>query len=347
MKIGSYEVGYDTPPFCIAEMSGNHNGSLERALEIVRAAKEAGAHALKLQTYKADTITMDCDNDDFIINDPESLWAGRKLYELYEEAHTPWEWHKEIFELARSLGMEAFSSPFDETAVDFLEDLNVPAYKIASFECTHLPLIRKVAATKKPMIISTGLASKDEVQEAVETAKDAGAKDIVVLKCTSDYPADASDANLATIKDMRESLGVMIGLSDHTAGIGVAVASVVHGAVIIEKHFTTARSDGGVDSDFSLEENEFKLLVEESRKAWQSFGKVHYGGTEAEQGSKAFRQSVQFADDLSKGDIFTKENLIIRRPGFGLPPKDYDDLLGKKASRDIKKGERSKQELFE
>lgn len=347
MKIGNYDIGLDSPPFCIAEMSGNHNGSLERALEIVRAAKEAGAHALKLQTYTADTITLDCDSDDFIINDPESLWAGRNLHQLYDEAHTPWEWHKEIFDLANSLGMEAFSSPFDETAVEFLEDLNVPAYKIASFECTHLPLIRKVASTKKPMIISTGLASFAEIEEAVQTARDAGNEQLVVLKCTSDYPADASDANLITIKDMQEKLGVLIGLSDHTKGIGVAVASVVHGAVVIEKHFTTARADGGVDSDFSLEENEFKMLVEESKNAWASRGVLHYGGTEAEQNSKAFRQSVHFSKDVKAGDKLTADNLIIRRPGYGLAPKNYDSLIGKTAKVDIKKGDRSSLELVD
>jgi pseudaminic acid synthase len=354
-KIGKVDIGSEHQPFIIAEMSGNHNHSFERALAIVEAAAKAGAPAIKLQTYTADTITLDCDAPDFIINDPNSLWHGRKLYDLYDEAHTPWEWHKPIFESARKLGLLAFSSPFDETAVDFLEDLNAPAYKIASFECTHLPLIKKVAATGKPIIISTGLASEEEIAEAIQAARDGGANDIMILKCTSDYPARPEDANLATIADMQEKFGVPVGLSDHTLGIEVAVQAVkYYGAAAIEKHITINPEEGGVDSAFSLGPEELKNLVEGTKAAWESgkkspqdnknspaHGKVLYGGTANEQNSRAFRQSVQIKKPIRAGEKLSRENLAIKRPGYGLAPKFYDKVLGKTMAYDAKPGDRT------
>ncbi len=354
-KIGKVAIGADHAPFIIAEMSGNHNHSFERAIKIVEAAAHAGAQAIKLQTYTADTITLNCNAPDFVINDPNSLWAGRKLYELYDEAHTPWEWHAPIFKRARELGLEVFSSPFDETAVDFLENLNAPAYKIASFECTHLPLIRKAASTRKPIIISTGLASEDEIFEAIAAARDGGAKDIMILKCTSDYPARPEDANLVTIDDMQKKFGVLVGLSDHTLGVDTAVQAVkYYGAVAIEKHITIDPEEGGVDAAFSLGPKELQALVEKTEFAWKTgrkspqdnadspaHGKVHYGGTEKEQNSKAFRQSVQIRKPIKKSEKLTADNICIRRPGYGLAPKYYDQMLGKKAVRDLAMGERT------
>jgi len=360
MKIGKHKIGQDAPPFIIAEMSGNHNHSFERALKIVEAAASAGAQALKLQTYTADTITLDCDAPDFVINDPGSLWAGRKLHDLYNEAHTPWEWHAPLFEHARKLGLEVFSSPFDESAVDFLENLNAPAYKIASFECTHLPLIKKAASTKKPIIISTGLASEDEVAEAIQAARDGGAKDIMILKCTSDYPARPEDANLVTITDMQKKFGVLVGLSDHTLGVDVAVQAVkYYGAVAIEKHITINPEEGGVDSAFSLGPEQLKELVTETARAQKNrgkpednktspaHGKVQYGGTEKEQNSRIFRQSVQIKKAVKPGEILTANHLTIKRPGYGLAPKYYTQLLGKKAARDLNIGERTNLNMVE
>ena len=280
IKIVDREIGFNAQPYLIAEMSGNHNQSLERALAIVDAAADAGADAIKLQTYTADTMTLDVHSSEFVIEDKQSLWAGRQLYELYQEAHTPWEWHKPIMERAASRGLHCFSTPFDATAVDFLESLEVPAYKIASFECTDLPLIRKVAKTGKPMIISTGMANAAEIDEAVRAAREAGCEHLVLLKCTSTYPATPENTNIRTIPNLRETFGCEVGLSDHTMGIGAAVASVAMGAAMIEKHFTLRRSDGGVDSAFSLEPEEFRMLRIETERAWQSLGRVAYGGTE-------------------------------------------------------------------
>lgn len=338
MQIGNREVGRHSRPFIIAEMSGNHNQSLERAFEIVDAAAATGADAIKLQTYTADTITLNVRGGDFEIADEKSLWKGRNLHDLYKEAHTPWEWHAPIMERARSHGMLCFSSPFDETAVDFLESLEVPAYKIASFENIHLPLIRKVAKTGKPMIISTGMASIAELDEAVKTAREAGCRDLVLLKCTSTYPATPENTNVLTIPHMRDLFGCEIGLSDHTMGVGVAVAAVAHGAVVVEKHFTLRRADGGVDSTFSLEPDEMTSLVVETERAWQSLGRVSYGATQAEQKSLAFRRSIYIAEDVRAGEVFTEKNLRIVRPGHGLAPKHYDMLIGRSASRDLKAG---------
>jgi pseudaminic acid synthase len=336
--IGSRQIGRDQPPFIIAEMSGNHNQSLDRALEIVDAAACAGAHALKLQTYTADTITLDVREGDFQIDDPNSLWAGKNLHDLYTQAYTPWEWHEPIMERARDKGMLCFSSPFDETAVDFLESLNVPAYKIASFENIHLPLIRKVAATGKPMIISTGMASLSELDEAVTTARTGGCRELVLLKCTSTYPATPENTNITTIPHMRTLFGCEIGLSDHTMGVGVAVASVALGATVIEKHFTLRRSDGGVDSAFSLEPPELASLVVETERSWKSLGQPTYGPTEAEKKSLTFRRSIYIAEDVAAGEVLTTRNLRVVRPGFGLHPRFYEQLLGKKLRQAVRKG---------
>lgn len=338
MKLGGLEVGAESAPFVIAEMSGNHNQSLERALEIVDAAAKSGAHALKIQTYTAETMTLDISEREFFISDPKSLWKGSSLYELYEKAYTPWEWHKPIFDRARQHGMIAFSTPFDDTAVDFLEQLNVPCYKIASFENTDLPLIRRVAATGKPMIISTGMATFAELDETVEAAKSAGCKDVVLLKCTSTYPSTPDDSNILTIPEMRKRYGCEIGLSDHTMGIGVAVAAVALGATVIEKHFTLDRKDGGVDSTFSMEPAEMAQLVVETERAWQAMGKLHDGPTEREKASLVFRRSLYVVEDMKVGDTFTAKNLRAIRPGYGLAPKFYDGTLGKRVKRDVARG---------
>ncbi|RQD79734.1 MAG: pseudaminic acid synthase, partial [Methanocalculus sp. MSAO_Arc1] len=298
MEIAKHFIGKDHPPFIIAEMSGNHNHSLDRALAIVEAAAKAGAHAIKLQTYTADTMTLDIAEGEFFISDEKSLWKGQSLYNLYKQAYTPWEWHEPIMKRAEELGLICFSTPFDETAVDFLETLNVPAYKIASFENNHLPLIRKVAATGKPLIISTGMATIAELDEAVRTARDAGCQDIILLKCTSNYPATPENSNILTIPHMRELFNCEVGLSDHTLGIGAAVAAVAHGATVIEKHFTLSRADGGVDSAFSMEPSELRMLVEETERAWQSLGGVVYGSMEAEKRSLMFRRSLYVAEDM-------------------------------------------------
>jgi len=337
-KIGKHTIGKNYTPFIIAEMSGNHNQSLERALEIAEAAAEAGVHALKLQTYTADKITLDVNGGEFFIENKDSLWKGNSLYELYQKAYTPWEWHEPIMKRANELGMLCFSTPFDDTAVDFLEDLNVPAYKIASFENTHLPLIKKVAATGKPMIISTGMATVSELDETVNTIRESGCKQFVLLKCTSTYPATPQNSNVLTIPHMLELFDCEVGLSDHTMGVGASVAAVAHGATVIEKHFTLSRADGGVDSAFSLEPEEMKQLVIESERAWQSLGKVDYGPVEAEKGSLVFRRSLYIAEDMKKGDLLNKKNLRIVRPGMGIAPKYYDILLGRKIDIDVKKG---------
>ena len=346
MKIGSRDIGRKHRPYLIAEMSGNHNQSLDRALQIVDAAAASGADAVKLQTYTADTMTLDLRTPGFVIDDPKSLWNGRNLYDLYDEAHTPWDWHAPIMERARSHGIDCFSSPFDSTAVDFLEALDVSAYKIASFELLDIPLIERVAATGKPMIMSTGMASVAEIGEAVTAARRAGAQDIILLKCTSTYPAEPVNTNLATIPTMRETFGCEVGLSDHTMGTGVAVASIALGAPLIEKHFTLARADGGVDSDFSLEPAEFRALRDECDRAWQAIGTVAFGGTRAEEGSRMFRRSLYVAQDMRAGEILTSENLRSIRPGYGLPPKYIDQLIGRRVLRDVTRGTPASWDLF-
>jgi len=328
-------IGQTHKPFIIAEMSGNHNHSLERALAIVDAAAAAGADAIKLQTYTADTMTMP---GVFTIEDDNSLWNGRELYDLYKEAYTPWEWHQPIFNRAKDLGLIAFSSPFDETAVDFLEELNAPAYKIASFENTDHPLLRKVAATGKPVIMSTGAATIQEVAEGVQVLRESGCKEIILLKCTSTYPATPENTNLLTIPHMSELYNVQVGLSDHTMGIGAAVAAVALGATIIEKHFTLKRSDGGVDAAFSLEPAELRSLVVESERAKLALGYVQYGVQRAEENSRLFKRSVYASKNITAGEKFNKENIQIIRPGFGLAPKHYDKLLSRTANKDIQAG---------
>jgi pseudaminic acid synthase len=338
LKIADRFIGRNYPPLIIAEMSGNHNRSLERALEIVEAAAKTGVQMLKIQTYTPDTMTLDLDEREFHISDPNSLWTGNSLYNLYGEAYTPWEWHKLIFERARELGIIAFSTPFDDTAVDLLESLEVLCYKIASFENTDLPLIRRVAATGKPMIISTGLASIAELDDTVRAAREAGCKDLILLKCTSTYPATADNTNILTIPHMRELFDCEVGLSDHTMGVGVSVASVALGATVIEKHFTLNRSDGGVDSSFSMEPAEMTQLVIETERAWQALGQVSYGTTEAEKKSKLFRRSLYVVQDLKAGDILTSKNLKSIRPGLGLPTKYLEVVLGKTVKHDVKRG---------
>jgi pseudaminic acid synthase len=338
MLIGTRAVGPGDAPFIIAEMSGNHNQSLERALQIVDAAAQAGAHALKIQTYTADTMTLPSRQEGFVISDLTSLWHGRSLHDLYHEAHTPWEWHAPILQRASELGLVAFSTPFDESAVEFLEALKVPCYKIASFENTDIPLIQTVAATGKPLIISTGLATIAELDATVRAARAAGCRDLILLKCTSAYPAEPTAANITTIPHLRELFACEVGLSDHTAGIGVAVASVALGATVIEKHFTLCRADGGVDAAFSLEPAELRCLVDESLRAWQSLGKVSFGVSPMEQKSLAFRRSLYFTADVAAGSPITRENVRAIRPGFGLAPLNLTRLLGCTVRHDIKAG---------
>ncbi|MBY0369424.1 pseudaminic acid synthase [bacterium] len=340
IPLGRYQIGENHPPFVIAELSGNHNGSLDRALEIVKAAAKAGAHCLKLQTYTADSLTIDCDLPDFRITDPESLWHGRSLYELYQEASTPWEWHAPIFDLCRELGMVPLSTPFDVAAVDFLESLGVEAFKIASFEAVDLALVRRIAQTRKPVIASTGMSTLSEVEEMVTALRTEGNEDLVLLKCTSAYPATAKDANLKTLAHMRDAFGTHVGLSDHTMGIGVAVASVAHGAVVIEKHFTLRRADGGVDSAFSLEPAELQMLVQETKQAWEASGQVAYGPRKDEAPSLRFRRSLYASQDIGAGELFSHENTRVIRPGYGLAPRFHPIILGKKAKTALKKGER-------
>lgn len=336
--ISDRSIGQNARPFIIAEMSGNHNQSLERALQIVDAAAEAGVDALKLQTYTADTMTLDIHEKEFFIDDPANLWQGNSLYQLYQQAYTPWEWHKPIFDRCQEKGLLAFSTPFDETAVDFLESLHVPAYKIASFENTDLPLIRKVASTGKPMIISTGMATLAEIDDMVRTAREAGCEQLVLLKCTSTYPATPEHTNLRTLLNMRSAFGCEVGLSDHTMGVGVAVASIACGATVIEKHFTLSRADGGVDSAFSLEPHEMKSLVIESERAWQALGNVSYGPKGSEAGSVKHRRSLYISADVKAGEVLTKDNVRSIRPGLGLSPKYYQQVLGRTVRVDVPKG---------
>ncbi len=338
IDIAGRSIGTGHAPFVIAEMSGNHNQSLDRALEIVEAAAAAGSHAIKLQTYTADTITLDVRGGNFEIKDPDSLWSGKNLHDLYKLAYTPWDWHEPIMKRAQELGLICFSSPFDETAVDFLNELDAPAFKIASFENNHLPLIAKAASTGKPLIISTGMASLAELEQAVDTAREAGCEQLVLLKCTSTYPASPENTNIQTIPHLRQLFGVEVGLSDHTMGIGVSVASVALGACVIEKHFTLSRAEGGVDSAFSLEPSELHALVVESERAWQALGNVRYGPTEVERKSLVFRRSIYVSDDIQEGEVFSSDNLRIVRPGDGAPPHLYEQLLGRVARRDYKRG---------
>jgi pseudaminic acid synthase len=338
MHIAHRLIGRDNPPFIIAEMSGNHNQSLERALQIVEAAAKSGAHALKLQTYTADTMTIDIGEREFRISDPKSLWSGKNLYELYGAAHTPWEWHKPLFKRASELGIIPFSTPFDATAVDFLESLGAPAYKVASFENNDLPLIKRVASTGKPLIISTGMATIGELDETVCAARAAGCKDLVLLKCTSTYPASPQNSNLNTIPHLREMFNCEVGLSDHTLGIGASIASVALGATVIEKHFTLNRADGGVDSAFSMEPIEMADLVTETKRAWEALGQISYGLLDVEKKSLQFRRSLYVVKDIKAGDLLTKENVRAIRPGLGLPPKYLERILGLKVKNDVRRG---------
>ncbi len=333
IQIAGRRIAADTPPYVIAELSANHNGKLETALRIIEEAKKAGADAVKLQTYTADTITLDCDSEEFQIHG--GLWDGKSLYQLYQEAHMPWEWHKPLFEHARKLGITIFSSPFDNTAVDLLEDLNAPAYKIASFEAVDLPLIRYVASTGKPMIISTGMADAEEIQDAIDAARVGGCKELAILHCVSGYPAPAEDYNLRTIPDMIERFGLVIGLSDHTLDNTTAIASVVMGASIIEKHFTLDRTGGGPDDSFSLEPAELAALCRDTKTAWSALGNVDYGRKSSEEGNVKFRRSLYFVKDLKAGDVITADAVRSVRPGFGLRPKYLESVVGRRLSANV------------
>jgi len=333
ITIAGRRIAVDEAPYVIAEMSANHNGNIETAFKLIEAAKQAGADAVKLQTYRPDTITLNCDSEDFRIHG--GLWDGRTLYELYEEAHMPWEWHAPLFAHARKHGITIFSSPFDNTAVDLLEDLNAPAYKIASFEAVDPALIKYVASTGKPMIISTGMADAEEIQEAIDAAREGGCKELAILHCVSGYPAPAADYNLRTIPDLIERFGLVTGLSDHTLDNTTAITSVAMGASIIEKHFTLNRSGGGPDDSFSLEPVELAALCRGARTAWAALGKVDYGRKSSEQGNVKFRRSLYFVKDMKAGDAITRDSVRSVRPGFGLPPKHFDAVLGKRINRDV------------
>jgi N-acetylneuraminate synthase len=345
ITIDGRKIGPDFPPYIIAELSANHNGDINRAFQIMEEAKKAGADAIKLQTYTHETITMDCDSDEFQIKG--GLWDGQTLYELYKGAHMPWEWHKPLFEKAKSLGITIFSSPFDFTAVDLLESLSAPAYKIASFELVDLPLIARVAKTGKPMIMSTGMANEGEIQDAVDTARSNGCEELLVLHCVSGYPAPAEQYNLRTIADISEQFNVLSGLSDHTIDNATAVASVALGACLIEKHVTMDRNGGGADDSFSLEPAELAQLCKDSKSAWSALGKVNYERTEAEKGNVKFRRSLYVVEDIKSGEILTENNTRSIRPGFGIEPKYYFDVLGKKAKQNITKGTALQFQLLE
>ena len=345
ISIAGRPIGPDHAPYIIAELSANHNGKLETALKIIEEAKKAGADAVKLQTYTADTITLDCDSEEFQIHG--GLWDGKNLYQLYKEAQMPWEWHSILFEHARKLGITIFSSPFDNTAVDLLESLNAPAYKIASFEAVDLPLIKNVASTGKPMIISTGMADADEIQEAIQAARDGGCKELAILHCVSGYPAPAADYNLRTIPDMMSRFGLVTGLSDHTLDNTTAIASVVMGASVIEKHFTLDRSGGGPDDSFSLEPAELAALCRDSKTAWASLGQVDYGRKSSEQGNVKFRRSLYFVKDIKAGEIITASDIRSVRPGFGLAPKHYEEIIGARAIGPIRANTATNRNLYE
>jgi pseudaminic acid synthase len=343
--IAGRRIGPGSPPYVIAELSGNHNHDIGRAFAIIEAAARAGADAVKLQTYTADTLTIDCDRPDFVIEG--GLWAGRKLYDLYQEAHTPWAWHEALFAKGRELGLAVFSTPFDDTSVDFLEALGAPAYKIASFELVHLPLLRKVAATRKPVILSTGMADLAEMTEAVETLSAAGCRDLILLHCISAYPAPASEANLRTITDLAQRFGLPIGLSDHTLGVGVPIAAVALGALAIEKHVTLARADGGSDSAFSLEPHELATLVEGCRVAWEAIGTANYDRTPSEAGNSMFRRSIYAVMDIAAGEQLSAHSIRVIRPGNGLAPRYFEGLIGKRARVAIARGTAMRWDLIE
>ncbi len=338
IQLGGKEIGPAHRPFVVAEMSGNHNQSLDRALEIVDAAATTGATALKIQTYTPETMTLDLREREFVIEDRNSLWAGRSLFDLYKEAHTPWEWHSPIFKRCRERNLIAFSTPFDETAVDFLESLDVPAYKIASFENTDLPLLRRVARTGKPILVSTGMATVAEIDDCVRTVRAAGKSELILLKCTSTYPASPEHSNLLTLPHLRDLFDVQVGLSDHTTGIGAAVAAIALGATVVEKHFTLRRSDGGVDSAFSLEPAELAALVSETDTAWRALGRINYGPTATEKPSLRFRRSLYVVADAKEGELVTQKNIRAIRPGLGLSPKNLDEVLGRTFRRDVTRG---------
>lgn len=346
ISIGPYTLSPNHPPMIVAEVSANHKGSIEEAFKLIEAAKEAGVHAIKFQTYTPDTLTLDIDEGDFVIRDPKSPWYGRNLYHLYHEAYTPWEWHKPLFEYCHNLGLVYFSTPFDETAVDFLETLNVPCYKIASLEIVDLPLIAKVAATKKPLILSTGGATLEEIGEAVTVARQAGCRDLILLKCTAAYPAKPEDIHLRTIPDLMTRFDTLIGLSDHTLSLGVPIASVALGACLIEKHFILSRIDGGVDSLFSLEPAEFKVLVEESKKTFDALGHVIYEPVPSEKSTLSLRPSLFFITDLPAGTQVTTEHIRTLRPHSGLPPKEFNHIIGKQLKCAVKQGTPVQWKLF-
>jgi len=343
--IDGREIGEGCPPYIIAELSANHNGALKKAFETIKSAKESGADAVKIQTYSPDTMTIDCDMEDFQIHG--GLWGGYKLYDLYKEAQTPYEWHKPMFDFAREVGITLFSTPFDETAVDLLEDLNTPAYKIASFEAVDLSLIRYVANTGKPMIISTGMANLDEIEEAVDAARSGGCENLILLHCISSYPAPIEQSNLKTIPDMKKRFGVNVGLSDHTLGTTVSVTSVALGACVIEKHVTLDRSDKGPDSEFSLEPHELRRLCQDSKDAWLSLGSAGYERKVAEESSMKFRRSIYVVKDIKAGEVITKEHIRRIRPGFGLAPKYFDKVIGQVVDCEIKRGVALNKKMFE
>ena len=344
IEINGRKIGDGQPPYIIAEMSANHNGNLENAKNIITAAKGAGADAVKLQTYRPDTITLDCRDDEFMIK--EGLWAGMSLYELFEKAHMPWEWHKPLFEHAKQLCITIFSSPFDNSAIDLLEDLNAPAYKIASFEAVDLPLIRYAASTGKPLIISTGMADAKEIQEAIDAAREGGCKQLAILHCVSGYPAPAEDYNLRTIPDMIQRFGVVTGLSDHTIDNSTAIASVVLGASLIEKHFTLDRNGGGPDDSFSLEPGDLAALCRDAKTAWGALGKIDYGRKSSEQGNVKVRRSLYFVKDMKAGDLITEDCVRSVRPGFGLPPKKLEWVIGQKLSKAVSANTPVKEDSF-
>ena len=338
MKISNRKIGLHSKPFIVAEMSGNHNQSFQRAINIIELAAKSGADAIKLQTYTADTITLKEHKNEFVINDKNSIWYGRNLYELYQEAHTPWEWHEPLMKKAKQLGLICFSSPFDETAVEFLEEINCPAYKIASPEIIHLPLIEKVVSTGKPIIVSTGMASLEELDEVINYIVNNGVSDFAILKCTSNYPASPSDSNLITIPNLRKIYDCEIGFSDHTLGLGASLAAIGLGATIIEKHFTLNRLDGGVDSSFSLNPTEMEQLVNESENAWLSVGNIQFGPSKSEVETIKQRRSIYIAKNIKKGEIITEKHLKIIRPGFGIKPKYYKTIKGMTIKKDVEKG---------